>query len=149
MWHKAKWMEHPWDCSIGGKRVWTQVVPLHSLSDKYPWERNEPPDPTIKGLNSTTTVLPEAWIGLWIAQELWYANKLFTHSRRDNSYIDTFPKLISAIRNANSEVQDFELRSLCQFLRTITDTSQALSKVFFCFCLYVSWLEFCFKFMCN
>ena len=30
---------------------------LHSLSDKYPWEKYEPSFPPIYGLNSTTIVL--------------------------------------------------------------------------------------------
>ena len=32
-----------------------------SLSDKYPWERYEPPYPPSYGLNSTTTVLLGEW----------------------------------------------------------------------------------------
>ena len=30
------------DCGIVNKRVRTPVALLHSLSDKYPWERYEP-----------------------------------------------------------------------------------------------------------
>ena len=39
------------------KRVRTPVTLLSLLSDKYPWERYEPPYPPRYGLNSTTTVL--------------------------------------------------------------------------------------------
>ena len=41
------------DCGI----VVTPVTLLRSLSDKYPWERYEPPHSPIYGLNGTTTVL--------------------------------------------------------------------------------------------
>ena len=34
---------------------------LRSLSDKYPWERYEPPYPPSYGLNSPTTVILERW----------------------------------------------------------------------------------------
>ena len=43
-------------------RVRTPVALLHSLSDKYPWERYEPPYPPSYGLNSTTTVLLGEWL---------------------------------------------------------------------------------------
>ena len=33
-----------------------------SLSDKYPWERYEPPYPPSYGLNSTTSDLLEGWL---------------------------------------------------------------------------------------
>ncbi len=33
-----------------------------SLSDKYPWERYEPPYPPSYGLNSTTIVLLGEWL---------------------------------------------------------------------------------------
>ena len=39
------------------KQVHTPVTLLHSLSDKYPWERYEPPYPPSYGLNCTTTIL--------------------------------------------------------------------------------------------
>ena len=42
-----------------GTRVQTPVVPLRSLSDKYPRERYEPPYTPIFGLNSTITVLQD------------------------------------------------------------------------------------------
>ena len=45
------------DYGIVGKRVRSPVALLRSLSDKYPWERYEPPYPPSYGLNSTTTVL--------------------------------------------------------------------------------------------
>ena len=45
------------DCGIVRKRVRTQVALLRLLSDKYPWERYEPPYPPSYGLNSTTTIL--------------------------------------------------------------------------------------------
>ena len=45
------------DCRIVRKRVRTPVALLRSLSDKYPWERYEPPYPPSYGLNSTTTIL--------------------------------------------------------------------------------------------
>ena len=41
------------------KPVRTPVALLQSLSDKYPWERYEPPYPPSYGLNSTTTALLE------------------------------------------------------------------------------------------
>ena len=44
------------------KRVRTPVALLRSLSDKYPWERYEPPYPPSYGLNSTTTVLLGEWL---------------------------------------------------------------------------------------
>ena len=44
------------------KRVCTPVVLLHSLLDKYPWERYETSYPPSYGLNSTTTVLLEEWL---------------------------------------------------------------------------------------
>ena len=44
------------------KRVRTPVTLLRSLSDKYPWERYEPPYPPSYGLNSTTTVLLGEWL---------------------------------------------------------------------------------------
>ena len=34
----------------------------HSLLDKYPWERYEPPYPPSYGLNSTTAVLLKEWL---------------------------------------------------------------------------------------
>ena len=43
-------------------RVRTPVALLRSLSDKYPWERYEPPYPPSYGLNSTTTVLLGEWL---------------------------------------------------------------------------------------
>ena len=43
------------DC--GSEWVWTPVALLHSLLDKYPWERYEAPYSPSYGLNSTTTVL--------------------------------------------------------------------------------------------
>ena len=43
-------------------RVQTPVMLLHSLSNKYPWEKYESPYPPIYGLNSTTTVLLKGWI---------------------------------------------------------------------------------------
>ena len=43
-------------------RVRTPVALLRSLSDKYPWERYEPPYPPSYGLNTTTTVLLEEWL---------------------------------------------------------------------------------------
>ena len=43
-------------------RVHTPVALLHSLSDKYPWERYEPPYPSSYGLNSSTTVLLGEWL---------------------------------------------------------------------------------------
>ena len=45
------------------KRVQTPVALLRPLSDKYAWERYEPPYPPSYRLNSTTTVLLE-W-SLW------------------------------------------------------------------------------------
>ncbi len=40
--------------------VWElEIALLRSLSDKYPWERYEPPYLPSYGLNSTMTVLPE------------------------------------------------------------------------------------------
>ena len=39
-----------------------EVALLHSLSDKYPWERYEPPYPASYGLNCTTTVHLEGWL---------------------------------------------------------------------------------------
>ena len=45
------------DCGIVRKRVRTPVALLRSLSDKYPWERYEPPYPLSYGLNNTTTIL--------------------------------------------------------------------------------------------
>ena len=39
-----------------GKRVRTQVLPLRSLSYKYPWERHEPLHLRGYRLNSNTTV---------------------------------------------------------------------------------------------
>ena len=44
------------------KRVQTPVTLLHSLLDKYSWERYEPLYPPIYGLNSTTTVLLGGWV---------------------------------------------------------------------------------------
>ena len=44
------------------KRVRTLVVLFRSLSDKYPWERYEPPYPPSYGLNRTTTVLLGEWL---------------------------------------------------------------------------------------
>ena len=44
----------PYDRS---SRVRTPVALLHSLSDKYPWERYETPYPPSYGLNSKCTVL--------------------------------------------------------------------------------------------
>ena len=41
------------------ERVRTPVALLRSLSDKYPWERYEPPYPPSYWLNSTTAVLLE------------------------------------------------------------------------------------------
>ena len=38
------------------------VTLLRSLSDKYLWERYEPPYPPSYGLNSTTTVLLGEWL---------------------------------------------------------------------------------------
>ena len=37
-------------------------VLLRSLSGKYPWERNEPPNPLSYRLNSTTGVLLGEWL---------------------------------------------------------------------------------------
>ena len=45
-----------------GKQVQTSVTLLHLLSDKYTWERHEPPYPSSYGLNNTTSVLLEEWI---------------------------------------------------------------------------------------
>ena len=42
------------------KRVRTSL--LHWLSDKYPWEKYESPNPPSYGLNSTTTVLLGEWL---------------------------------------------------------------------------------------
>ena len=50
------------DCGIVVTRVRTPVALLRLLSDKYPWERYEPPYPPSYGLNSTTTVLLEGWL---------------------------------------------------------------------------------------
>ena len=52
------------------KRVWTPVALLHSLSNKYSWERYEPIYPPIYGLNSTTiamgiTLLLLLLLGFW------------------------------------------------------------------------------------
>ena len=44
------------------KWVRTPVTLLRSLSDKYLWERYEPPYPSSFGLNSTTTVLLREWL---------------------------------------------------------------------------------------
>ena len=44
------------------KRVRTQVALLRSLSDKYSWERYEPPYPPSYGLNSIIAVLLEGWL---------------------------------------------------------------------------------------
>ena len=49
------------DCGIVYKRVRIPVALLRSLSDKYLWERYEPPYPPSYGLNSTTTVLQGEW----------------------------------------------------------------------------------------
>ena len=48
---------------------------LHSLSDKYPWERYEPPNPPSYRLNSTTTVLLEGWLWHQITYKGWCAIK--------------------------------------------------------------------------
>ena len=42
-------------------RVRTPVALLRSLSDKYPWEKYEPPYPSWYGLNSTINILLEVW----------------------------------------------------------------------------------------
>ena len=47
---------------VRSKRVQTPVPLLHSLSDKYPWERYEPPYLSSCGLNSTNTVLVQRWL---------------------------------------------------------------------------------------
>ena len=44
------------------KRIRTPVALLRSLSDKYPWERYEPPYPPSYGFKSITAVLLERWI---------------------------------------------------------------------------------------
>ena len=59
--------------------VWTPVALLHSLSDKYPWERYEPLYPPSYALNCTTTVFLEGWIWDEITQEGWYDIKQLTH----------------------------------------------------------------------
>ena len=46
------------------KRVRTPVALLRSLSDKYPWERNETPYHPSYGLNSTTAVLQKDNFGI-------------------------------------------------------------------------------------
>ena len=52
------------------------IVPLlHSLSDKYSWERYEPSYPPSYGLNSTTTVLLEGWLWHLLTYKGWYAIK--------------------------------------------------------------------------
>ena len=51
------------------------VFLLRSLSDKYPWERYEPPYPPSYVLNCTTTVLLERLLWHWITHEVWYAIK--------------------------------------------------------------------------
>ena len=43
-------------------RVRTPVMLLRSLSDKYSWERYEPPYPSSYGLNSISVVLLERWL---------------------------------------------------------------------------------------
>ena len=51
------------DCGIVVSEFILQSRPLLlSLSDKYPWERYEPPYPPSYGLNSTTTVLLGEWL---------------------------------------------------------------------------------------
>ena len=47
-------------------RVQTSVTLLqtNTLSNKYPWERYEPPYPPSYGLNSTITVLWEGWYAI-------------------------------------------------------------------------------------
>ena len=58
------------------KWVRTPVALLRSLSDKYPWERYEPPYPPSYGLNSTTTV--SSWrmaLALNNLKKNWYAIK--------------------------------------------------------------------------
>ena len=47
---------------ISSKQVQALVAQLHWLSDKYPWERYEPPYPLSYVLNSTTIVLLKGWI---------------------------------------------------------------------------------------
>ena len=49
----------------------------------------------------------------------------FTHSWMENNWIHTFSKGISAMWNAISLVQDFELVSSCSFPTTITITPRA------------------------
>ena len=43
------------------KRVRTPIALICLLSDKYLWEKYEPPHPPSNGLNSTTIVLLEGW----------------------------------------------------------------------------------------
>ena len=57
------------DCGI----VVSKFAQLRSLSDKYPWERHEPPYPPSYGLNIITTVHLGGWIWNWITHEGWYA----------------------------------------------------------------------------
>ena len=44
------------------KRVPTPFALIRSLSDKYPWERLEPPYTPSYGLKSITAVLLEGWL---------------------------------------------------------------------------------------
>ena len=50
------------DSVIVNKRVRTPVAPLCSVSDKYHWERYEPPNPSSYWLNSITAVFLERWL---------------------------------------------------------------------------------------
>ena len=50
------------DCRIVVREFVFQSPYYVQLSDKYPWERYEPPYPPSYGLNSTTTVLQWEWL---------------------------------------------------------------------------------------
>ena len=63
------------------KRLQTPVALLRSLSDKYPWERYEPPYPLSYELDSTTTVVLEGWLWHWITYKGWYAIKQRNQTR--------------------------------------------------------------------
>ena len=70
----------PWDVML--KAVDCKIVVssnsscvLHSLLDKYTWERYDPPYPPHYGLNSTTTVLHEGWLWHLITYKCLYAIK--------------------------------------------------------------------------
>ena len=63
------------DCGIVVSEFKQQSCYLHSVSDKYPWERYEPPYPQSYGLNSTISVLLEGWLWHLITNKGLYAIK--------------------------------------------------------------------------